>query len=81
MTNFELGSKEFQIPEKANKHYNEKELEEKEDMYRLTYEDIGPKSINKGETNKELAKKISAFKKKEIGIRLSQINEVLRNAA
>lgn len=82
MANFELGSKTFQIPTEAKEHYSEKELEEKTKMYdAITYEEIGQKSINKGETSKQLDKKISAFKKKQIGMRLNQINEIFSRAA
>ena len=67
---FEMGSKEFAIPEQAKKHYTDEQFEAEQDMYdAIEYETLKDEEgyVSKKEVSEDTEKMLKEFKKKKIG--------------
>ena len=78
---FEMGSKEFAIPEQTNNHLSDEEFEDERDKYdAIEYETLKDEEgyVSKAEVSNALQKEITQFKQKKIG---SGVLELISNLA
>lgn len=80
---FEIGSENFQLPEQTKEHYNEKQFEEKRDMYEandydsLAFETYENEENYDSKQTKEIGKKLKNFQEK---YSQSQLDKELKKA-
>jgi hypothetical protein len=75
---FEMGSKEFAIPEQTNNHLSDEEFEDERDKYdAIEYETLKDEEgyVSKKEVSKDAEKMLKEFKKKKIGANMFDLFE------